>query len=96
MSDYAPQVNAAFVSKHGNGKGMKPEDRMNLRLDVAKALLASQYSHLTGELNAKAKAQLDVEMEEWNLILDDISLSRDVSKYVSPSCLDFDDLHLVA
>lgn len=93
MADYAPQVNAAFVTRYGDGNGMNPGHRMNLRHDVAKALLNKEYSHLIKELDAKAKAQHDAEVEEWNLILDDISLASDVSQYgFSPLFLDFKDL----
>ena len=89
MLDYAREVNTAFVSWHGDGKNFSNAQRLNLRYDVAKALLNGQYSHLINELDNKAKAQHDAEMDEWNLILDDISLAEDVPQYVFFLFLDF-------
>lgn len=89
MLDYPSEVNAAFVSQHGDGKNMSNSDRLNLRYKVANSLLSKQYSHLTGKLDNKAKAQHDVEMDEWNLALDDISLANNVPQYVFISFLDF-------
>lgn len=75
-------MNAAFVSRHGDGKNLTSAQRMNFRHDVAKALLFNQYSHLVKELDNKSKAQHGVEMDEWNMVLEDISLADDVGQYV--------------
>ena len=89
MLDYTHEVNTAFMSRHGNGKNFSNAQRLNLQYNVAKALLNGQYSHLINELDNKAKAQHDAEMDEWNLILDDISLAEDVPQYVFFLFLDF-------
>ena len=89
MLDYAHEVNTAFVSWHGDGKNFSNTQRLNLRYDMAKALLNGQYSHLINELDNKVKVQHDAEMDEWNLILDDISLAEDVLQYVFFLFLDF-------
>jgi hypothetical protein len=56
---------------------------MNLYHDMAKFLLANQFSHLVDELNKMAAAQHKVNADEWGLILRSISEAKDVSKYVS-------------
>lgn len=82
MLEYSREVNTAFVSRHSDGKNLSNAQRLNLRYDVAKTLLSNQYSRLVNELENRAKAQHDTEMEEWNLILEDISLADDVSRCV--------------
>jgi len=97
MSEYPLEVNAAFVSRHGDGKDLTSAQRLNSRYDVAKALLSNQYSHLVGQLDKKAAAQHSIEMDEWSMILEDISLVGDVGRYVSLFLiLDLVDLNLIS
>ena len=56
--------------------------RMNFRYEVAKSLLTQKYSHLTSELEKRATKQNDMEVDGWNLILDDISFAEDIPQYV--------------
>lgn len=80
--DYSREVNAAFVSRYGDGKNFSSGNRLNLHNAMSESLLKKQYSHLTNELNKKAKAEYKAEADEWNLALENISLADDVSLYV--------------
>ena len=80
MLEYPEVVNAAFVSWHGDGKNLSSAQKMNLRHDVAKSLLSRQYAKLKPDLDKKAAAQQEVDMDEWGMILEDISLAEDVSQ----------------
>ena len=80
MLDYPEVVNAAFVSKHADGKGMPNVQKMNLRYDLAKAMLSRSYSHLTPDLKEKATIQHKADLEEWNMRLDGISAAEDISQ----------------
>lgn len=82
MMEYHAQVNAAFVSRHGLGKGFKNVERMNIRHDIAKGMLQGEYSHLINELEDRAKSEHEGDLNEWNLLLEDISLASDVEQYV--------------
>ena len=82
MQDYPREVNAAFVARHGDGKNISSGNRLNLRYEIAKALLSHERAGLVNELENKAKAEHIVEMNEWNMILDDISSANDVGQYV--------------
>ena len=86
MRDYADEVKVAFTAEHGDGKNLSNAQRMNFQHDTAKALLHGKYSHLIGKLEEKTKAEHDTEMEEWELILKDISLAEDPVRcvYLSP------------
>ena len=55
---------------------------MNVRHDLAKAMLYSQYSHLVNELENKAKNQHKLDTDTWNMVLEDVSLAGDVGKFV--------------
>lgn len=91
MREYAAEVNAAFVSRHADGGKLSNSQKMNLRHDVAKTLLANRYHHLTKQLEKNAAAQHEADMEEWGLMLEDISAAEDVSRYVLLSLPDFVD-----
>jgi len=70
---------------------------VNLRHDLAKSLLSSEYSHCVRDLEKKAKAEHDVKIDEWNLTLDDIPLAGDVDQYVSFLLfLTFADLNFIS
>ena len=56
--------------------------RMNLQHSVAKGLLDKQYSHLGDALEKKALDQHNMAVNEWNLILDNVSFADDVPQYV--------------
>lgn len=79
MRDYPLEVNAAFVSRHGEGKHLNNAQRLNLRYEAAKVVLSGKHSDLTSELESKAKAEHIMEKDEWNMSLNDISLAGDVS-----------------
>ena len=80
MADYAGAVTTAFNIQYPDSGGLSSSQRMNARQNVAKTLLARDYSHLTTELDKKAVAHHDVAIEEWGMILGDISLAEDVSQ----------------
>lgn len=80
MRDYPREVNACFVSHHGDGKNFNNTERMNLLCGIAKTMVSGEHSSLIGELENKAKAEHTLEVDEWNMTLDDISLSLDVNR----------------
>ena len=82
MRDYPREVNAAFAARHGDGRNLSSIQRLNIRQDVAKAML-NEHPNLVNELNRRATAQHVAEKNEWNMILEDISLASDVGQYVS-------------
>jgi len=86
MLDYAGVVDASFLHRHGDGATLSRTQKMNMRYDVAKSLLANQYSHLINGLNKKAGERFDADTNEWNLILDDVSCAKDITQYVPPPC----------
>lgn len=77
--NYSSEVSGAFLECHGN-KTLTGVEKMNLRYDVAKNLFTEKYSHLTDELEREAIEQHKVDLKQWGLILDDISLGEDVSQ----------------
>lgn len=83
MLDYPAEVHATFVSWYTDGKGMSSSQRMNTHYETAKFLLKNQFSHLSGELEQKAAIQHEADMDQWSLIMNDISAAKDVSQYVS-------------
>ena len=87
MLDYPRKVNAAFAGQYGDGKNLSNTQHLNFRHHVAKAILSDRHSHLTKELEKKAKAQHAIDMEEWNMILNDITLSNDPAQYVPLSLI---------
>lgn len=82
MLDYPGIVDAAFLHRYGDGRRLTSTDRMNSRQELAKSLLARKYSHLTSELERNATEQNEADVDEWNLILDDISFAEDVPRYI--------------
>lgn len=79
MQDYPKIVKDAFALQYGDGKGLTSAQRMNNKHEVAKDLLHREYSHLISDLESKAESQNSAEVEEWELVLEDISLARDVT-----------------
>jgi hypothetical protein len=85
MRDYPEEVKAAFLAQHGDGNNLSNVQRMNFQHDAAKTLLSSKYAHLEHELEEKAKDEHNVGMNEWNVVLGDISLAENVVQCVCPS-----------
>ena len=82
MLDHTDIVNAAFVSRYADGAVFNSNlDRLNAKYALAKTMLSGHYSHLARELDKKAVVQHNTAIAEWGLILDDISLAQDVSRY---------------
>jgi len=82
MLDYGQKVDSAFVAKYGDSRNLCNSQRLNLRHDLAKAMLSTKYSRLADELEKKAKAEHKVKMDEWDMILEDISLAGNVAQFV--------------
>ena len=82
MVDYRREVNAAFVSRHGDGKNFSATQRLNLLHSVAKAMLSNEYSCHLNEVEKRMKAYHDGEVEKWNLTLEGIESADDVDQYV--------------
>ena len=80
MLDYPSVVGAAFTHRYADGRKFSSVEKMNLRYDVVTLLLAQKYSHLTAELEKKATEQHEVDIDEWNLILDGVSFAEDVPR----------------
>ena len=78
MHDNPDTVNAAFVSQHADGKNLSKTEKMNLRYGLAKTMLSRQYSHLVPDLNKKAAAQHEADLEEWNMRLEGVSAAEDI------------------
>jgi len=91
MRDHADTVNAAFVSKYTDSRNFSSPQRMNLRYDLAKSMLSRRYSHLVAGLDEKAVTEHKASMEEWEVVLQDISLAEDVSQWVLFLFSDFVD-----
>ena len=87
MLDHADTVDTAFHHRQGDDKKLTGLQKVNARHEVAKALLAGQYSNLKAELNKRATDQHNLEMDEWNLVLEGVTSAEDVALYVffSPS-----------
>lgn len=79
MLDYPSEVDKIFLELHSD-KNLTSAQKMNLRYDAAKSLLARRYSHLTSELEKKLDNQYKADLNQWNLVLDDVSLAEDVSQ----------------
>jgi len=80
MFEYPDVVDKAYLDKYGDDS-LASIQKINLRYDVAKALFVERYSHLTAELEEKADEQLNEELDQWNLVMEDISSAENVSEY---------------
>ena len=96
MLDHVDVINTSFLHRFSDSKDLSNAQKMNARHDLARSLLAGQYSHLIGELTQKATDQHDAEVNEWSLTLDDISSAEDITRFVFSSSLSptFVDLFL--
>ena len=82
MVDYRREVNATFVSRHGDGKNFSNTQRLNLLHSVAKAMLSGEYSCHISELEKRMKTHHDAEVKKWNLTLEGIKLADDIEQYI--------------
>ena len=80
MLEYPDVVDKAYLEKYGDGDSLASIQKVNLRYDVAKALFTERYSHLTAELEEKLEEQHNEELDQWNLVLEDISSADNVSE----------------
>jgi hypothetical protein len=82
MQDYSKEVKEAFAKQYGGRKDLTSGQRLNFQQEVARALLHSEYSSLIPELEQKARCEHDAGMDEWDLVLGDISEAEDISQFV--------------
>ena len=94
MLEYPSEINAAFVSKYADGSGLTSSQKLNLCYDTAKFLLYNRFSLITKELDQRAAAEHKAALDEWSLILKDISAAKDIPQYISFLFLDFTSLLL--
>jgi hypothetical protein len=94
MLDYPVEVNATFVSWYSDSRALTNSQKMNLCYDMAKLLLSNWFSHLINNLNQKAADQHKADIDEWSLMLQDVSAAKDISQYVLLLFLDFVDSSL--
>lgn len=86
MVDNPDVIKAAFVSLYAKGVGYDNAQRMNLRSEISRKLVAGQSPDAFNELERRAKDFHERELDQWKLSLDNISEAEDVSLYVA---LDF-------
>ena len=91
MLDHSDEVSAAVASRCADGAKLTNPQLMNLRYEVARSLLGSKDPSLTEELGKKATIQHEAALNEWSLVLEDISTAEDVSQYVLFRLLDLVD-----
>ena len=74
MLDYPGVVDEAYLEKHGSGDQdtLSSVQKINMRFDVAKALFIKKYSKMDDQHNE--------ELNQWDLILEDISVTENVSE----------------
>jgi hypothetical protein len=72
------QVDAAFVSKYGEGRGMDGAERMNKRQDLAKRILYGEHKNQIPALENRAREDHKQEIKQWSMLLDDITQASDV------------------
>ena len=77
MLEHRKEVDSAFLERHSDGDSLPGVLKMNILYDLAKTLFNEKYSHLEDKLKRRADEQHDAELEEWNMILEDVSLSPD-------------------
>jgi hypothetical protein len=72
-------VNASFVSKYGEGRGLDRGEQLNRRNEVARRLIATTYKDKVPELEERAKEFHERELKEWGLGLEAIEEAEDVT-----------------
>lgn len=78
MHEEKLHVNAAFVSKYGEGRGMTSTDRMNKRYEVANLLVNTHFKDKIPGLKQRAKEANDQAMREWKVGLGEVAEAEDV------------------
>ena len=79
MLENAALVDAAFVSAHGEGRGMDGVERMNKRHNLAKRILNGEHEGQIPALQRRAQELHEQELAQWSLVLEDIELASDVN-----------------
>ena len=79
MLENTALVDAAFASKHGEGRGMDGAERMNSRHDLAKRILHGEHKSQIPALEKRAQEHHEREVSQWSMALDDIELAADVN-----------------
>ena len=82
MRDYPDEVKTAFSEQYGDSKDLSNAQRMNSQHVVAKSLLYREYAHLLDELGERAKAEHEVGMNEWDMVLGNLSHAENVVQCV--------------
>ena len=72
-------VNAAFISKYRDGKGMSNAERLNKRNEVAKLLVTTTFKEKASELERRAKEAHEQDLKEWGLELGGVEEAEDVA-----------------
>ena len=73
-------VDAAFISAHGEARGMDRVERMNRRHDLAKRILyGEQHKSKIPDLEKRAREHHELEVSQWSMALEDIELAPDVN-----------------
>lgn len=85
MLENPEAINKAFQDKYGDGRGMKPGERMNKRNEVAKELLESDFKREEANLAQRAKEAHEKGLREWKLELNPTEKAEDVHLYVLSS-----------
>lgn len=80
MLEYPDVVDKAFLERHGDGDLPPGLQKVNLRYNMARALFIKKYSHLMVELEEKVDRQHNEELNQWNLVLEDVSSTDDISE----------------
>ena len=75
-------VDAAFISEHGEGRGMDGVERMNKRHALAKRMLYGEHKRQIPALERRAQEYHKQEIAQWSLTLEDIELASDVNMWV--------------
>lgn len=71
-------IDAAFISKHGEARGMDGAERMNKRFGFAKQILNGERQNEIPDLKQRARDLHEQELRQWSLALEDIDLAPDV------------------
>ena len=79
MLENAALVNAAFISAHGEARGMDGAERMNRRHDLAKRILDREHKSQIPDLEKRAQEHHEQELGQWSMALEDIKLASDVN-----------------
>lgn len=79
MLENTALVDAAFVSAHGEGRGMDGTEYMNRRHDLAKRMVHGEHKDQISALEKRAQDHHEQEVRQWALALDNIKQAPDVN-----------------